>query len=202
MAFYKRMQKKADSLWHPQSITVGKPVATDEIAEKLAEVSTVSLGDAYNVLKDLAEVMSEYMAAGRTVKLDGLGTFYYTAVSAGNGVETEKLVNAGQITGTRVRFIPEGHRTSKTSPVTRTLVDRHIEWVEWGGKATPTDNGGGDGGSTGGGGGNTGGGGNNSGGSGGEEPLGCSAAIMPHSTDQTAHPFTGCAVSVLVRKCN
>ncbi|MDR1004630.1 MAG: HU family DNA-binding protein [Prevotellaceae bacterium] len=151
MAFYKKIQKKINSLWYPQSVTVGKPVSTDEIAEKLADVSTVSPGDAYNVLKDLANVMSEYMAAGRTVKLDGLGTFYYTAASNGNGVKTKEEVNATMINGARVRFIPESHRESGNTQRTRSLVDKHIEWVEWNGKA------------------DTGGGGNSGGG--GDDPL-------------------------------
>jgi predicted histone-like DNA-binding protein len=144
MAFYRKIQKKINSLWYPQSITVGSPVTTNEIAEKLAEVSTVSPGDAYNVLKDLANVMSEYMAAGRTVKLDGLGTFYYTATSNGNGVESEDEVNATLIKGARVRFIPESYRESGNTQYTRSLIDKHIEWVEWGGTAAPAGNGGGD----------------------------------------------------------
>jgi predicted histone-like DNA-binding protein len=141
MAFYKKIQKKINGLWYPQSVTVGKPVTTDEIAEKLAEISTVSKGDAYNVLKDLANVMAEYMAAGRTVKLDGLGTYYYTAASKGNGVKTKEEVNAAMINGARVRFIPESYRQSGNTQYTRALIDRHIEWVEWGGTATPTGNG-------------------------------------------------------------
>lgn len=74
------------------------------------------------------------MANGRTVKLDGLGTFYYIAASNGNGVEIADKVNATQITGVRVRFIPETHQNSSHQVTTRSLVSTNIFWEEWGGK--------------------------------------------------------------------
>jgi len=57
MAFYKKIQRKVDGKWYASAVTVGKPVTTDEVAD--------------------------YMANGRTVKMDGLGTFYYTANTQG-----------------------------------------------------------------------------------------------------------------------
>ena len=51
--------------------------------------------------------MGDFMAQGRSVKLDGVGSFYFTAVTNKNGVATEKEVSANQISGVRVRFIPE-----------------------------------------------------------------------------------------------
>ena len=50
------------------------------------------------------------MAQGRTVKIDGVGTFYYTAAANKKGVQTAKEVSASQIVGVRVRFIPEVER--------------------------------------------------------------------------------------------
>ena len=46
MAFFKKQQQPINGLWYPQSVTVGKPVTTDQIAAKLAFVSTVTPGDA------------------------------------------------------------------------------------------------------------------------------------------------------------
>ena len=51
--------------------------------------------------------MGDYMAQGRSVKLDGVGSFYFTASTNKNGVATEKEVTAKLINGVRVRFIPE-----------------------------------------------------------------------------------------------
>ena len=37
MAFYIKKQAKVNNKWYPRSITVGKPVSTDNVADKLAE---------------------------------------------------------------------------------------------------------------------------------------------------------------------
>lgn len=130
MAFFKKIQQKINGLWYPKSVTVGNPVKTDEVADRLAQISTVSRADTYAVLKDLAGVMADYMAQGRTVKLDGLGTFYYTAVATKQGVEKKEDVNASLITGVRVRFIPEFHRSGNGRSMVRSLISDNIFWVE------------------------------------------------------------------------
>lgn len=79
MAFFKRIQKKVNNLWYPQSVTVLKPVTTREVADELSALSTVTRGDTYAVMENLGRVLSNYMGNGRTVKIDGVGTFYYTA---------------------------------------------------------------------------------------------------------------------------
>lgn len=136
MAFFKKQQKKINGKWYPQVVTVGKPVTTDEVADRLSKISTVSRADTYAVLKDLADVLSDYMAQGRTVKLEGLGTFYYTAAANGQGVDSPEKVTAVQITGVRIRFSPESTRTNGNRTVTRSLVSDKIFWEEWGGKGS------------------------------------------------------------------
>ena len=42
MGFFKKVKQKINGMWYPQSITVGKPVTTDEVAKRLAIESTVS----------------------------------------------------------------------------------------------------------------------------------------------------------------
>lgn len=151
MAFFKRIQKKINNLWYPQSVTVGKPVTTDQIADQLAILSTVTRGDTYAVMKNLGAVLGNYMAQGRTVKVDGVGTFYYTASSSQKGVEKAKDVSASQIAKVRVRFIPEVRRDSSSQVTTRSMVDTNIFWEEWGTSSTSGDkNGGSDSGNTGG----------------------------------------------------
>ena len=128
MAFYKKIQQPVNKKWYPRSIVVGDPASTDEVAQKLADISTVSLGDTYNVLKNLSTVLKAFMKEGRSVKLDGVGTFYYTANTEGKGVDTEKEVGAQQIAGTRVRFIPEVSRGSSGQVTTRSLVGEDTFW--------------------------------------------------------------------------
>ena len=136
MAFFKKVQQKINGLWYPKSVTVGKPVTTDHVADRLAQISTVSRADTYAVLKDLGGVLADYMAQGRTVKLDGVGTFYYTANASKQGVDSADKVSANQITGVRVRFIPETSRTSRGRVATRSMVSDDIFWEEWGGSAS------------------------------------------------------------------
>lgn len=78
MAFYNVIKKKINGRFYPQAVLVDKPFETDELADKLAQVSTVSRADVYAVLKDLPLVMTDMMNAGRSVRLEGLGTFRYT----------------------------------------------------------------------------------------------------------------------------
>lgn len=130
MAFFKKVLKKMGGKWHPQAVTVGKPVTTKEVADRLAQISTVSRADVYAVLMDLAGVLADYMSQGRSIKIDGLGTFYYTCTSNGNGVDSADKVNASQITGVRVRFIPEATKKSGSRSMNRTLVSDNIFWME------------------------------------------------------------------------
>lgn len=158
MAFFKKVQKEVNKLWYPQSITWGKAVTTREVADQLSILSTVTRGDTYAVIENLGLVLSNYMGQGRTVKIDGVGTFYYTASSAKRGVPTAEEVTASLINGVRVRFLPEVERSSSNQVTTRSMVNTKIAWEEWGKSSS-------NGGSTGGG--NTGGGGDDN-----ENPLG------------------------------
>lgn len=136
MAFFKRIQKKVNNLWYPQSITIGKPVTTRQVADQLSILSTLTRGDTYAVMENLGIVLSNYMGQGRTVKIDGVGTFYYTASSTKMGVQTADEVSASQINGVRVRFIPEVERNSGRQVTTRSMVDTNIFWEEYGKKNT------------------------------------------------------------------
>ena len=136
MPFFRKTKQKINGKWYPTTITVGKPVTTDEIARRLSVESTVSPGDTFAVLKNLGGVLADLMAQGRTVKLDGVGTFYYTARTMGNGVATEKEVSAKQITDVRVRFLPEKHQNSSNKVTTRSLVSTELFWEEWRGKTS------------------------------------------------------------------
>jgi len=74
--------------------------------------------------------MADYMAMGRTVKLEGVGTFYYTAATNKKGVTTPDEVNSAQINGIRVRFIPEVKRSSSKQITTRSMVDVDVDWTD------------------------------------------------------------------------
>ncbi|MGP1417584.1 HU family DNA-binding protein [Prevotella fusca] len=140
------MQMKVNGKWYPKSVLVGSAITTEQVAKRVAAESTVSPVDVRAVLTALGGVMGDYMAQGRSVKLDGIGSFYFTAATNKNGVATEKEVTAALINGVRVRFIPEtcfrGGGTRATGGGRRSvrgLSDVDIEWEEWKGKVD-TDN--------------------------------------------------------------
>lgn len=122
--------------WYPRSVLVGNPVTTDQIAKRLAAESTVAPADVKAVLEALSGVMGDYMAQGRSVKLDGIGSFYFTASANGNGVDTADEVNANLINGVKIRFVPEttykrgGGGSTKGRRAMRALTDVDIEWID------------------------------------------------------------------------
>ena len=136
MAFYKKAQMKVNGKWYPKSVLVVSPATTEQVAKRIAAESTVSPADVRAVLTALGGVLGDFMAQGRSVKLDGVGSFYFTAVTTKNGVDKPKDVNATLIRGVRVRFLPETryHGAGKGRVSTRGLADVDIEWEEWKGK--------------------------------------------------------------------
>ena len=141
MAFFKKTKMKINGKWYPKAVLVGSPVTTEQVAKRLAVESTVSPADVRAVLTALGGVMGDFMAQGRSVKLDGVGSFYFTASTVSNGVATEKEVSANQIKGVRVRFIPETRYrgAGKGRVSTRGLSDVDIEWNEWKGEEKGTE---------------------------------------------------------------
>lgn len=131
MSFYKK--QKIMGKWFPRSITVGT-YDTEDVAEWLSRMSTVSKGDTYAVLTGLGEVLGEMMETGRSVKLKGVGTFMLTGVARGQGVDTPEEVSSEQFHDLRVRFIPEYRRGRDNKVRKRTIVPRQVEWVEWKGE--------------------------------------------------------------------
>lgn len=127
---------KVNGKWYPKSVLVGSAITTEQVAKRLAAESTVSPADVRAVLTALGGVMGDYMAQGRSVKLDGIGSFYFTASTNKNGVATEKEVTAKLINGVRVRFIPETRfrGSGKGRVSTRSLSDVDIDWEEWKGE--------------------------------------------------------------------
>lgn len=139
MAFYKvRLQKKS-GLYYPQAITVGKQITTKQLGKALSDRSTVTLADTLAVLSELGNVMSTFMAEGRSVKLDGLGSFRYNINAQKQGVEKEEEVSAEQIKSIRVRFVPEMTRNADKSVATRTMQPTAVDWFEWAGKESEKD---------------------------------------------------------------
>ena len=139
MAFYKEQYSEKFGVYYPQAVVVGKPVDTKTIADRLAKISTVSRADVVAVLAELPGVLADYLAQGKSVRLDGLGTFRYTLET--EGVENrEDFDFQKQVKAVRVSFIPtkEGAVT-KGGTATRALVPGGIEWLKYDGQEADDD---------------------------------------------------------------
>ena len=135
MAFYKEQYNEKFGVWYPQAVTVGKPIDTKEVARRLAKISTVSLADVLAVLAEMPGVLSDFMAQGKSVRLEGLGTFRYTLDTDGVA-NREDFDFQKQLKAVRVQFTPtkEGAVT-KGGTATRALVPGGIEWLKYDGEA-------------------------------------------------------------------
>lgn len=127
--FYQKA-KNPQGKWYPRSVTQGKPVSTKTIAKELALISTVSEADARAVLSMMGQVMAKYLADGRSVKLDGLGSFRLAGYTGkeNKAVDTPEKVSSKMFAGVRMRFIPEGERNAN-GVLTKAMMNGDITWI-------------------------------------------------------------------------
>lgn len=139
MAFYKKSKlnrgTKANPVYKyiPRAVLVGKQITTKDLSKRIAAESTASEADVRAVLTALPSVMGMYMALGRSVKLDGIGSFQYTIGCKGKEVDSPDKVTANLITDVRVRFQPERTFLAGHTGMTRAMVDNvsGIEWIDF-----------------------------------------------------------------------
>jgi predicted histone-like DNA-binding protein len=130
MAFIKKIRRKWQNQqkWTVTAVTQDKPVSTDELCKYIADSTTASKGDVYNVLMSLPKIMELFLKQGRSVKLEDIGTFRYT-VSAGM-VDSEEDANESLIREVRVQFTPERTVTAvgKQRITRRALIPDNLTW--------------------------------------------------------------------------
>lgn len=133
MLFWKKSKNKVSGSvkWYPRLVTIGKPVTTQELAERIARESTVSPADVYAVCHALPVVMGEFMAESRSVHLEGIGYFRYSCQATGNGVDAPEDVTSDLIKGVRVQFQPD--RQKRGTTYERAMIGK-VSFSEWFGK--------------------------------------------------------------------
>ncbi len=131
MAFYQKAYNKKFGVWYPAAMTMGQPVPVKQVAQRLSAMCTATYADVMAVLGNLPGVMADFMAQGKSVRLDGLGTFRYTLDTRGVTVEDDFDFQK-QVKAIRVQFIPqrEGPAT-KGGTATRGLVPTGVEWIPY-----------------------------------------------------------------------
>ena len=134
MIFWKRVQQAINALWYPRSVTVGKPVETQELANRIARESTVSPADTHAVLRALPNVMADFMKESRAIHFEGLGWFRYTINAMGKGVPTKEEVSDKQIKRLRVQFTPDRTRNMEGGYTRALIADEGVTFMEWLGK--------------------------------------------------------------------
>ncbi|MBQ9638493.1 MAG: HU family DNA-binding protein [Bacteroidales bacterium] len=130
MAFIKKIKRKwqGQEKWSVTTVTQGNPVSTKELCEYIADSTTASASDVMAVLLSLPKIMTLNLKNGRSVKLEGIGTFRYK-VSAGMA-DSEEEAGESLIRDVRVQFTPE--RTTqaigKGRIVRRALIADNLTW--------------------------------------------------------------------------
>ncbi len=131
--------KDGKKKWFPILVKVGTPVSLIDMAEEVAEKSSLTPGDVLSANRNLMTVMSRHLLNSQSVRLDGLGTFTVISKANGTGVDTEEEVSSLQINGLRVRFTPEYTR-SNAEGTTRAMFSK-VKFAKWGGKDSAAQNG-------------------------------------------------------------
>lgn len=104
--------KDGEKLWHPRILKVGDPMTVYELGVEVSKRSSMSAGDALNIIETAQDIIRQNLMNSRSVCLDRLGTFTVTCRSAKNGVKTEEEVSSKQISELKVRFTPSYTRST------------------------------------------------------------------------------------------
>ena len=86
------------------SITSSGRKSLRQLADRIAQISTVSSADTMAVLEALLTIIPEELAAGNIVELGDFGNFWLKSNS--EGVDSAEAVRSGQINTVLPRFIP------------------------------------------------------------------------------------------------
>ena len=130
MAFIKKIKRKwqGQEKWTVTTVTQGSPVSTKELCQYIADSTTASASDVMAVLLSLPKVMELYLKNGRSVKIEGIGTYRYK-VSAGM-VDNKDDAGESLIRDIRVQFTPERTVTAvgKQRITRRALIPDNLTW--------------------------------------------------------------------------
>jgi len=131
MAYYKKVYNEKFGVYYPSAVVMGSPVSTKKLARRLSQMCTVTYADVMAVLGELPGVMADYMGQGKSVRLEGLGTFRYTLKT--NGVADEADFDfQKQVEAVRVQFVPQREgAVTKGGTASRELVPAGIEWLPY-----------------------------------------------------------------------
>lgn len=112
--------KKGRRLYYPRVVSSSN-LSTQEIAEEMAQMSSLSTGDVKNLLDTLSQVVQRNLMKGHSVTLDGMGRFYASIKSRRGGAENPEDVMPTKADLT-VRFSPFIKRAAGGGVASRSMV--------------------------------------------------------------------------------
>lgn len=112
--------KKGRQYYYPRVVSSSN-LSTQEIAEEMAQMSSLSTGDVKNLLDTLAQVVQRNLMKGHSVTLDGMGRFYASIKSRKGGAENPEDVMPTKADLT-VRFSPFIKRAAGGGVASRSMI--------------------------------------------------------------------------------
>ncbi len=95
--------REAPKKFYPSILSSGR-VSTRELAERAAQMSTLTTTDMVAAIESLLTIIPEELAKGNIVELGDFGSFWLRTTS--DGAESAEEVRSAQITGVLPRFNP------------------------------------------------------------------------------------------------
>lgn len=96
-------QNRSEKKWYANAVNTGQ-VGQKQIAQNIANKSSLTIGDIGNTIQNLLEELPKELAEGKSVVLEGLGTFRLSLSS--EGATSEKEFNASMIKTPKIIFTP------------------------------------------------------------------------------------------------
>jgi len=96
-------QNRKEEKWYAAPVNSGK-VTKREITTEIMQMSSLSRGDASNVIENLLEILPKYLLMGKSVSLGEFGTLRLSFSS--QGVEKQEEFKANLIGNPKVVFTP------------------------------------------------------------------------------------------------
>jgi len=96
-------QNRKEEKWYAAPVNSGK-VTKREITTEIMQMSSLSRGDASNVIENLLEILPKYLLMGKSVSLGEFGTLRLSFSS--QGVEKPEEFKANLIGNPKVVFTP------------------------------------------------------------------------------------------------
>ena len=96
-----KISKDGKLLYYAVPVLNGQ-ISQKDLATEICERSALEEGDALSAFNTLKRLMQKYLSQGKSVRLEGIGTFYVSASS--EGCETPEACTPAKVKAQRVCF--------------------------------------------------------------------------------------------------